>query len=149
MDIQTGEKGPRELTHDERATIRKLVTGMCANYDSEYGCLPLDCPCYMLNKWWTGAYYKYFQNAVLPLNPVLQASLIGQNDDISPKICPVCGAPISRLQVRRIARQLAALPGSARQTAAANGTSVKCVTNLAEKSKYFSGFPASVLRLGA
>ena len=37
----------RELTRDERKTIRRLVTGMCANYDSEYGCLPLDCPCYM------------------------------------------------------------------------------------------------------
>ena len=43
----------RELTRQERAAIRKLVTGMCANYDSEYGCLPLDCECYILNKWWT------------------------------------------------------------------------------------------------
>ncbi len=30
----------RELTRDERKTIRRLVTGMCANYDSDYGCLP-------------------------------------------------------------------------------------------------------------
>ena len=41
----------RELTRDERKKIRGLVTGMCANYDSETGlCLPLDCSCYMLNK---------------------------------------------------------------------------------------------------
>ena len=46
----------RELTRDERKGIRKLVTEMCANYDREYGCLPLDCECYMLGKCWTGAY---------------------------------------------------------------------------------------------
>ena len=81
---------PRELTRSERAAIRKLVTGMCANYDPEYGCLPLDCPCYMLNKWWTGAYCKYFQNAVLPLDFALEAALMGNN--AARKICPVCGA---------------------------------------------------------
>ena len=45
----------RELTRDERRAIRRLVTSLCANYDRTEGlCLPLDCPCYMLNKWWTG-----------------------------------------------------------------------------------------------
>ena len=63
----------RELTRDERKTIRRLVTGMCANYDSEDGCLPLDCPCYMLGKWWTGSLCRYFRAAVLPLAPVLEA----------------------------------------------------------------------------
>lgn len=29
----------RELTREEKATIRKLVTKWCANYDKEYGCL--------------------------------------------------------------------------------------------------------------
>ena len=82
----------RELTRQERAAIRKLVTGMCANYDSEYGCLPLDCECYMLNKWWTGAYCKYFQNAVLPLDPVLEATLTGRE---APALdaCNLCGKP--------------------------------------------------------
>ena len=82
----------RELTRGERAAIRKLVTGMCANYDSEYGCLPLDCECYMLNKWWTGAYCKYFQNAVLPLDAVLEATLIGR---AVPALdtCAACGNP--------------------------------------------------------
>lgn len=44
----------RELTRFERAAIRRLVTNLCANYDCQDKlCLPLDCPCYMLNKWWT------------------------------------------------------------------------------------------------
>ena len=38
----------RELTREEKAAIRKLVTRLCANYDRDVGCLPLDCPCYML-----------------------------------------------------------------------------------------------------
>jgi len=80
----------RELTRQERAVIRKLVTGMCANYDSEYGCLPLDCECYMLNKWWTGAYCKYFQSAVLPLKPVLEATLTGRSAPEQDG-CAACG----------------------------------------------------------
>ena len=38
-------KTERELTVPERRSIRKLVTGSCAIYDREYGCLPLDCEC--------------------------------------------------------------------------------------------------------
>lgn len=44
----------RGLTRQEKTAIRKLVTKWCANYDKDYGCLPLDCPCYMLGKCWTG-----------------------------------------------------------------------------------------------
>lgn len=87
----------RELTRDERVAIRKLVVENCANYDNPQKlCLPLDCSCYMLNKWWTGALCRYFQNAVLPLNPVLEASIIGK-DNLKP--CEVCGgmfAPVGR-----------------------------------------------------
>lgn len=82
----------RELTRSERTAVRRLVVGMCANYDPEYGCLPLDCPCYVLNKWWTGAYCKYFQNAVLPLDSVLEAKLTGSTAALSRRICQVCGA---------------------------------------------------------
>lgn len=81
----------RELTREERAAIRKLVTSMCANYDSEYGCLPFDYGgCYMLDKWWTGAYCKYFQNAVLSLDPKLEATLLGR---AAPEMdaCAICG----------------------------------------------------------
>lgn len=34
----------RELTREEKTAIRKLVTRLCANYDRDMGCLPLDCP---------------------------------------------------------------------------------------------------------
>ena len=82
----------RELTRDEKKKIRTLVMGMCANYDRESGlCLPLDCACYMLHKCWTGAYCRYFREAVLPLNLELQASLT--TEGISPELraCAVCG----------------------------------------------------------
>lgn len=81
----------RELTRDERAAICKLVTKSCANYQREYGCLPLDGECYMLLKWWTGAYCKYFQSAVLPLDPALEAALMGEAVDMRP--CAGCGQP--------------------------------------------------------
>jgi predicted nucleic acid-binding Zn ribbon protein len=82
----------RELTNVERKAIRKLVTKECANYDDHYKiCLPLDCPCYMLNKWWTGSYCRYFQNAVLPIDPMLEASLLGNGNAPAAKTCPVCG----------------------------------------------------------
>ena len=68
----------RELTREEKGKIRALVTKWCANYDREYGCLPLDCECYMLGKCWTGAYCRYFRDAVLPLDPVLEAGLTAE-----------------------------------------------------------------------
>lgn len=62
----------RELTREEKAAIRSLVVKWCANYDREYGCLPLDCECYMLGKCWTGAYCRYFREAALLLRGLLQ-----------------------------------------------------------------------------
>jgi len=82
----------RELTRNEKKKIRSLVTGMCANYDEETGlCLPLDTSCYMLTKCWTGTYCRYFEKAVLPLNPALEAALA--TESISPELrtCAVCG----------------------------------------------------------
>ena len=81
----------RELTREEKAAIRKLVTKWCANYDKEYGCLPLDCECYMLGKCWTGAYCRYFREAVLPLDPVLEAALTAEGKAPETRPCPVCG----------------------------------------------------------
>jgi len=80
---------PRELTRPERATIKKLVIEMCANYDKVHGCLPLDCDCYMFGKCWTGSYCKYFQKAVLPLEPMLEAALLGGAVETRP--CGYCG----------------------------------------------------------
>ena len=83
----------RELTGGEKTAIRKLVTGSCANYDSAYGCLPLDCECYMLEKCWTSAYCQYFTESVLPLNPLLMATLTGAAEPDMKK-CAICGDPI-------------------------------------------------------
>ena len=68
----------RELTREEKTAIRKLVTRLCANYDRDMGCLPLDGSCYMLEKCWTGALCRYFREAVLPNDPVLEASLAAE-----------------------------------------------------------------------
>ena len=82
----------RELTRAERAAIRRLVLGLCANYDEHYKiCLPLDCPCYMLHKWWTGALCRYFRDAVLPTEPSLEAALTGHDNSQKQKACPICG----------------------------------------------------------
>ena len=83
----------RELTREEKAAIRSLVVKWCANYDREYGCLPLDCECYMLGKCWTGAYCRYFREAVLPLDPALEAALSAQGPAPKTQPCPVCGRP--------------------------------------------------------
>ena len=79
----------RELTREEKAAIRKLVTRLCANYDRDVGCLPLDCPCYMLEKCWTGALCRYFREAVLPNDPVLEASLAAEGPAPATRPCPV------------------------------------------------------------
>ena len=76
----------RELTREEKRSIRKLVFSLCANYDREYGCLPLDGPCYMLGKCWTGAYCRYFRDAVLPNDPVLEAALNRKTESFVPGI---------------------------------------------------------------
>ena len=78
----------RELTREEKRAIRALVTKWCANYDRECGCLPLDCECYMLGKCWTGALCRYFREAVLPLDPALEAALLTEGPRPEFKPCP-------------------------------------------------------------
>ena len=78
----------RELTPKEKRSIKKLVIRLCANYDSEYGCLPLDCDCPMFGICYTNsAMCRYFREAVLPNDPELQASLERQ----PVRICKYCG----------------------------------------------------------
>jgi len=81
----------RELTREEKRAIHKLVKSLCANYDKDYGCLPLDCPCYMLGKCRTGAYCRYFREAVLPTDPALEAALLSDGPAPETRPCPVCG----------------------------------------------------------
>ena len=80
----------RELTREEKSAIRKLVFSPCANYNREYGCLPLDGLCYMLGKCWTGAYCRYFREAVLPIDPALEKGLTAEIIAES-RPCPICG----------------------------------------------------------
>ena len=87
----------RELTQEEKAAIRKLVTRLCANYDREYGCLPLGGPCYMMDKCWTGAYCRYFREAVLPNDPVLEAALINGVQPRTQRIARYAAGPFSRM----------------------------------------------------
>lgn len=79
----------RELLPPEKREIKKLVRSSCANFDSEYGCLRLDWPCYMCQKQYTGAFCLYFQEAVLPLYQELSASL--HDRTLASKACKLCG----------------------------------------------------------
>ena len=69
----------RELTRKEKTAIRSLVVTWCANYDREYGCLPLD---------------SDFRESVLPLDPALEVALMSEGPRPDFKICPVCGGPV-------------------------------------------------------
>ena len=83
-------KPQRELTPKEIRSIRKLVTTKCANYDKEYGCLPLDCECPMLNICYThSAMCSYFRESVLPNDPELSAAF----QPLPTKRCKYCGKP--------------------------------------------------------
>lgn len=85
----------RELPRQERTAIRSLVIKWCANYSKEYGCLLLDGGCYMLGKCWTGAYCRYFREAVQPLDSALEAALTSVGPAPGTRHCPVCGAGLS------------------------------------------------------
>jgi hypothetical protein len=61
----------------------------------------------MPGKWWTGAYCKHFQNALLPLNPVLRAALLG-GGAVEMRPCGIFGTPFAaRLASGPIAQRLA------------------------------------------
>lgn len=86
----------RELTRQERTAIRSLVIKWCANYNKEYGCLLLDGECYMLGKCWTGAYCRYFREAVQPLDSALEEALTSEGPVPGTRHCPVCGRAFLR-----------------------------------------------------
>lgn len=80
----------RELTEKEVRGIRRLVVDRCANYHEDYGCLPLDCNCVMLEKVYCGnAMCRYFRESVLPNDPELSAAL----QNLAAKRCKHCGKP--------------------------------------------------------
>ena len=100
----------RELTRQEKAAIRSLVVKWCANYDREYGCLPLECECYMFGKCWTGSFCRYFREAVLPLDPALEAALLTEGPRPDFKLCPECGGAGWYFKICRPKQEKAAGP---------------------------------------
>ena len=82
------KKTYRELTTREKQRIKKLIVSQCANYDREYGCLPLDSECYMFSICYRiSALCNYFRNAVLPNEPELEAVFT----EHPTSVCKECG----------------------------------------------------------
>ena len=105
----------RELTGREKQRIKKLVTSLCANYDKEYGCLPLDCDCPMLGICFTNsALCRYFRKSVLPEDAGLEAVFT----QISTTHCKQCGKPFPTDGKRVYCSQRCAEEARRRQTAA-------------------------------
>ena len=108
-------KANRELTAREKQHIRKLIISKCANYDKEYGCLPLDCECPMFGICYTNsALCRRFRNALLPTAPELQAVFEPQ----SLKVCKECGKHFSAQGKRVYCSEKCAEAARRRHTAA-------------------------------
>lgn len=109
------EENNRELTGREKSRIRKLVTNLCANYDKEYGCLPLDCDCYMFGICYTNsALCRYFRNAVLPEDTELTALF----NHTPTKVCAQCGKRFPAAGKKTYCSQACAAEARRQQTAA-------------------------------
>lgn len=105
----------RELTGREKQRIKKLVTSLCANYDKEYGCLPLDCECPMLGICFTNsALCRYFRKSVLPEDTALEA-VFTQTPTTH---CKQCGKPFPTDGKRVYCSQRCAEEARRKQTAA-------------------------------
>ena len=108
-------KAERELTVPERRSIWKLVTGSCANYDRDYGCLPLDCECPMFGICFTNsALCKWFRKALLPTAPELQAVF----EPMPLAVCKECGKHFQKNGKRVYCSDECAAEARRKQTAA-------------------------------
>ncbi len=107
----------RELTGREKQRMKKLITSLCANYDREYGCLPLDCNCPMFGICYTNsALCRYFRSAVLPTDAKLQAVFSSEPTPLT--ACRQCGKPLPADRNRMYCSQHCAEEARRRQTAA-------------------------------
>lgn len=79
------------LTPKQRQKANALIKRLCANYDNG-NCLVLDdgeaCVCMQSISY--SLLCKYFRNAVLPAEPILEADILGTHFEK----CVSCGAPI-------------------------------------------------------
>lgn len=81
----------RELSRSEKAMISSSVHKKCANYDNEYGCMPMDSDCYMLKIGYTdSSLCKYYENCILPTEVEIQMHLRKMNGNM--KECEICGS---------------------------------------------------------
>ena len=109
------EKTNRELTAGEKSRIKKLVKANCANYDSEYGCLPLDCDCYMFGICYTNSgLCKYFHDCVMPLDTELEALF----NHVPTSVCKQCGRKFPAAGKRAYCSESCAEQARREQTAA-------------------------------
>ena len=77
-----------ELSKRDKNRIRKHVINCCANYNKEYGFLPLETECYMFSVGFTDSKLcKYYEQAVLSTD----AELLGLFKGILTKKCRQCG----------------------------------------------------------
>ena len=105
----------RELTGKEKRQIKKLVVSKCANYDKEYGCLPLDCECYMFGVCYScSGLCSYFRKAVLPEDKKLQAVF----EPMALAVCKECGKHFQRNGKRAYCSDKCAAEARRKQTAA-------------------------------
>ena len=105
----------RELTPKEKRSIKRLVKGLCANYDAEYGCLPLECDCPMFGVCYTNSpMCRYFREAVLPNDPEFLASLEVQ----AVRFCQFCGKKFPTDGKRAYCSEQCAAAARRQQTAA-------------------------------
>ena len=105
----------RELTGREKQRIKKLVISLCANYDKEYGCLPLDCDCPMVGICFTNsALCRYFRKSVLPEDAGLEV-VFTQTPTTH---CKQCGKPFPTDGKRVYCSQRCAEEARRKQTAA-------------------------------
>ena len=79
------------LTPKQRQKANALIKRLCANYDGG-NCLVLDDgePCVCVQSISYSLLCKYFRNAVLPAEPMLEAAILGTRFER----CVSCGAPI-------------------------------------------------------
>ena len=83
-----------ELTPEQRRRCNALIKRLCANHDNG-NCIALDdvegCVCVQSISY--HIYCKYFRNAVLPAEPLLEADILGNQKGFS---CALCGVPIEK-----------------------------------------------------
>lgn len=125
------------LTPKQRQKANALIKRLCANYDGG-NCLVLDDgePCVCVQSISYSLLCKYFRNAVLPAEPMLEANILGTRFER----CVSCGAPILKKGNRKkyCGRcAVRAYKSSRQRTPAGNGQSRKIGAEKASHSKAF------------